>query len=366
MRIEDGVLDLAPEDGARAVVRGLLAEAASAARAFAGGAGEERLHDLRVAVRRLRSALRTFGPWLGAAGRRRHLRRLRRIARSTSAARDAEVQLAWLAGRRAELSAPSHRPGHAAAVAWFEARRDAGPPARLARRLRRAARKVRRRLDRPRGRPREVPAPRGETFAAALAGLVTAHVAALADRIAVVRDAADVEAAHRARIQAKRLRYLLEPLRGAPRADASEVVRALRALQDLLGDLHDAHVLAAALGDVLAEVTASRARRVHAGLLSPAGGGVRAGLRGSPRPGLLALVRLVRERRDTRFLALERAWRGGDVEALATRARALAEALRGAPPPAGAVAPVPARARRRPTRRPRRGSAGGGRPSRAP
>jgi CHAD domain-containing protein len=368
MRIEDAALELAPADGARRVVGGLLDEAVGAARALAAGTGEEPLHDFRVAVRRLRGALRAFRPWLRPALRREHERRLKRIARSTGGARDAEVQLAWLAARRAEVSSPSHLPGHAAAVARFEALRDAAPaPAKVARRLRRAARKVRRGLDGSAAGREDGAAARAEgTFAAALAGLVTEQVAALADRIAEIRDAADVEAAHRARIQAKRLRDLVGPLRGSRRADASEVARALKRLQDLLGDLHDAHVLAAELGDALADAAASRARRVHAALLSTGPRRLRDGLRESPRPGLLALLRLVRARRDAVFAALEAAWRAGAVETLAAQARVLAEALAGQPPAPGAVARPAARARPRPTRSPRRGSSGGGRPSRAP
>jgi CHAD domain-containing protein len=368
MRLDDDALDLAAEEGARVVVRGLLAEAVDAAHVLAAGAGHEPLHDFRVAVRRLRSALGTFGPWLGEAARRRDGRRLKRIARATGDARDAEVQLAWLAAHRAEVSAPAHLPGQVAAVAWFEARRGAGPPPeKLARRLRRAARKLRRRLDRAdAARDAGSAAPRA-TFAAALAALATEHAGVLADRIAAIGDATDVEGAHRARIQGKRLRYLLEPLRGSRRADATEAVRALKQLQDLLGELHDAHVLAAELGDALADAAAARARRVHAAVLSttasaplangghgrPGRGGAaaREALRESARPGLLALLRLVRERRDALHVDLRRAFRDGTVEALAAAIRGLGRALdRGAPdraPRGAGGSPGPLRARPR-------------------
>lgn len=361
MRIDDRVLELPVEDGARILVRGLLAEAVDAAGALAGGADAgEALHDFRVAVRRLRSALRAYRPWLGEATRRPERRALKRLARATGAARDAEVQLGWLEARRGEVWSPARRPGHEAAVAWFEARRrDAPDPARTARRFRRLGRKLRRRLRGGRTRRRADAEPLGP----ALAGLVLAQVAELSGRLAAVRDAADVEGAHRARIAAKRLRYLLEPLRGSARADASAVVGELKALQDVLGDLHDAHLLAAALGDALAEAAAARARRVHAAALATGDrDALRAGLRGSPRPGLLALVRLVAARRDARYAGLVRAWREGAPEALAARVRTLAGALA---PGAAAAGDGAAPARPAPTR-PRRGSAGDGRPSRGP
>lgn len=344
MRLEDHALALPPGAGARRVVLALLAEAEAAAEDLAAGRGDEPLHDFRVALRRLRSALRTYRPWLGKAVRRRDLRRLKRIARSTGTARDAEVQLVWLAERRAEVTSPRHLPGHAAAVAFFDARRDAGPkPAKVARRLRRVARKLERRL--ARGGAGGAGAADGARFGPVLGQLVLAQVATLAERVAAIRDAADVEGAHRARIEGKRLRYLLEPMRGSRRADASALVAGLKRLQDLLGELHDAHVLGAELGDALAAASAERGRGVHRAVLSGATGAVRGALRQSPRPGLLALVRIVRERRDGLFAAVEAAFRGGEIEALAAGARGVAGALEGEARTRGARVRVAARRR---------------------
>ncbi len=87
-------MDRSAEEGARVVALGLLAEAGGAAEALASGAGDEPLHDFRVALRRLRSALRTFRPWLEDSVRPRQEKRLKKIARSTNEERDAEVQLA--------------------------------------------------------------------------------------------------------------------------------------------------------------------------------------------------------------------------------------------------------------------------------
>jgi hypothetical protein len=54
---------------------------------------------------------------------------------------------------------------------------------------------------------------------------------------------------HRARIAAKRLRYLLEPL--ADELDAGESVECLKRFQDILGELHDSHVFSGELQDLL-------------------------------------------------------------------------------------------------------------------
>src|SRR5256712_6260613 len=68
----------------------------------------EALHDFRVALRRLRTVLRSFRPELGDAVAKKLQRRLRDVTRATSAGRDAEVQLAWVRSHRPE---PGRRSG---------------------------------------------------------------------------------------------------------------------------------------------------------------------------------------------------------------------------------------------------------------
>ncbi|HEX9050038.1 MAG TPA: CHAD domain-containing protein [Anaeromyxobacter sp.] len=328
MRIEDRVMDLSAEEGARVVALGLIAEASEAAEALAAGAGEEPLHDFRVAVRRLRSALRTYRPWLEEGLRPKHEKRLKKIARSTNAARDAEVQLAWLAGKREVFRSERKRAGWEFLVARYEARTHRGPDAaRVGARLQRVAGKLQRRLSTYERRvDGAVPA---ASFGGVLASLVADQAAALAGRIQGIRDASDREGVHRARIEGKRLRYLLEPLRGYGPADAKGAVAHLKRLQDVLGDLHDAHVLAAELEEAIVEAAAERARRIHAAAYAHATGAasMRSALRRSPRAGLVALVALVRERRDALFADLEREWRAGGLDALLSEVRGLAAAL---------------------------------------
>jgi len=55
----------------------------------------EALHDFRVALRRLRSVLRAYAPWYDPVPKNLN-KRLRRLARATNMARDAEVQIEWL------------------------------------------------------------------------------------------------------------------------------------------------------------------------------------------------------------------------------------------------------------------------------
>lgn len=307
---------------------GLLGEASEAAEALAAGAGDEPLHDFRVAVRRLRSALRTYRPWLEGGVRRRHEKRLRKIARSTNEARDAEVQLAWLATKHDALASARHRAGWDAVVARYQGRLHGGPDAaRVVERFRLAADALRRRLGTYERRV-EPHGDAGPGFGGVLASLVADQVRSLDERMAAIRDAADQEGVHRARIEGKRLRYLLEPLRGHRGADASEAIGHLKRLQDVLGELHDAHVLSVELREALADAAAERARQLHAAYALGAGDAAARRRSGSsPRLGLLALVRLVRERNDALYADLEREWRGDGRSALASEVRAIATAL---------------------------------------
>jgi CHAD domain-containing protein/CYTH domain-containing protein len=325
MRIDDRTLDLSPEEGARVLLLGLLAEATEASRALAAGEGDEPLHDFRVAVRRLRSAIRAYRRWVEDSVQPRREKKLKKIARSTNEARDAEVQLAWLATKRDELLARG-RAGYDAVIHRLEARAHTSPDAaRVAERFGRTAEKLRRKL----GTYEQTVAPGGEAgpiFGALLASLIGDEVDALTERMAAIGGPADQEGVHQARIEGKRLRYLLEPLKGLRTADAAEVIGHLKRLQDLLGELHDAHVLARELRDALAESAAGRAHLLHDAVFARGSSG-REPLPASPRAGILALVRLVRDRRDGLYADLERDWRSAGMETLAAEAHAVAAAL---------------------------------------
>lgn len=308
MRIGPELADRPAADGAARLARALLAEADRAAsRLGAGGDDPEALHDFRVALRRLRTVLRAFRPALGGAVKRRHVRRLGALARATGAARDADVQAAWIAAQRPRL-APAERAGADRLAASLRPRPgvDGAPHPEVLAGYRELRRKLRARLARL---EREGRGERAVALGPALAALLRPRRAALLEPLAALPDARDVEAAHAARIEGKRLRYLLEPLRGTRGADARPAVARLKRLQDLLGELHDAHVLEALLGT--------------AGARRGAGGD-----RG--RAGIAALARLAAERRDARFAELAAARRAGELEALSCEVEAVAAGLEAA------------------------------------
>ncbi len=278
MRLDPELLDGTAAAGARVLALGRFADAEEAAARLGDPADLEALHDFRVAVRRLRSTLRLLEPALEGALTGKQLRRLSRLARRTGPARDAEVLIAWLGEARGRLGAP-----YRGALDWLldrlerrraEAAREVLEEALP--RFRRLAPRLARRLS---ARP-AVGAGAPTTLAALLAATLRAQARALREALAGVIGGEDARGLHQARIEAKRLRYLLEPLRTLPGADATGAVGALKELQELLGTWHDRHQARETLAGALVEAAADRARRGRA-----AGSG-------DLRPGLLAIDQL--------------------------------------------------------------------------
>jgi len=68
----------------------------------------------------------------------------------------------------------------------------------------------------------------------------------LREQLSQIHSADDEDEAHRARIAAKRLRYVFEPVARSV-VDGRAIIDTFRSLQDSLGDLHDVHVFSAEL-----------------------------------------------------------------------------------------------------------------------
>lgn len=278
MRLDPELLDGPAAAGARVLALGRLADAEEAAARLGDPADAEALHDFRVAIRRLRSTLRSLEPALHGALAEKQLRRLAKVARRTGPARDAEVLIAWLGEARGRLGAP-----YRGALDWLldrvERRRAEAARQVVEKawpRFRRLAPRLARRLS---ARPAAA-AGAPSSLAALMAASIRAQARALRDALAGVVGGEDASGLHQSRIEAKRLRYLLEPLRAITGADATETVGVLKGLQDLLGTWHDRHQAREVLAGSLVEAAADRARR-----------GRGAGS-GDLRPGLLAIDQL--------------------------------------------------------------------------
>jgi CHAD domain-containing protein len=216
----------------------------------AAGGNPEHLHQLRVGVRRLRSTLRAFRPLLRRKESRRMEKRLRTVLRAFGDARDWDVF--EQAFGRAKLPRGAREQADAA-------RRRGGAMARSAT-LRFLPDEV---LAWARSRPWRKTANPGETIAAFGArGLERAYGR-------LVRSASDVDwrdapRRHRVRILVKRLRYGCDCFAAAwPESDTKRFAKALRGLQQILGDLNDVAVQR----ELLEDIALSGARKPGARLL---------------------------------------------------------------------------------------------------
>src|SRR4029453_2542274 len=93
------LLEQPVERAAREIALRLLAQAEKERRRLDDEADAEALHDFRVAVRRLRSWLRTFKEPLRGSVSGKHRDVLRAVAHATNGGRDAEVHIEWLRER---------------------------------------------------------------------------------------------------------------------------------------------------------------------------------------------------------------------------------------------------------------------------
>ena len=328
MTIPADLLTRPAEEAARRLALVQLERASEARTQLVEGDRDEALHDFRVALRRLRSLLRSHRTSFAVEFPKKELRRIAALARDTNPGRDAEVQLAWLVTLSDELK-PAERAGHRVLLRELEQRRDesyrkvereivrdfAGLAESLGARL--AAYRIAIDLERPAHPP---------SFAAATREALDKGAAELFAKLAAIHTAADESEGHEARIAAKRLRYLAEPV--SPWIVAAErPIAVLKQLQDLLGELHDGQLLAAQVGQALADFESQRAQRLIAATLEASGSaaGAAAPARRRERAGLIAVARRLGARRNELFASLEREWLGENAAARSALVASLAE-----------------------------------------
>ncbi len=216
------------------------------------------LHDFRVALRRLRTWLRAYGKQAGV-GNKFQLR-LKDLSRVTNRARDAEVGLGWLNLQRATLS-ERQLPGlnwMASQLEEEKAHANKYIQSHISAEWSSLEGKLCKRLARG-------DASDQEGFSLIAHQQLLIFINRLAMRIGKVQSLADVSAAHRVRISTKHLRYLVEPLcHELP--DAIHAVNQLTAMQDRLGELHDASILLYRLIDAT-ETAAMEDAKTHLSLI---------------------------------------------------------------------------------------------------
>ena len=225
----------------------------------AKGEDIEALHDMRVATRRMRAALKIFEPYFDEDALRPFARNLRRTGRALGQVRDLDVLLDKLQRYTASLPEAERAGLERLRLAW-EAQRAAARRAMLAFLESNRYRQFKRDFEaflttadagaRPlvRNQPQRV---------------LVCHVAASTvwldfESIRAyewVLDRPSLEMLHQLRIEIKGLRYLLEYLREVLGHEVAPVIAELVQTQDLLGDLHDADVAVHLLSDFLTQQT---------------------------------------------------------------------------------------------------------------
>ena len=243
-RLPPDLLTRSSRESSRILALSYLDEISLAGQRIGDGENTEALHDFRVGLRRLRSALSAYREPLEDSVTGKMRRQIRRLARATNAGRDTEVQLDWVRPRAA-LLAPDEAPGYYWLLGRLYERKDGTHARDLADATSRFAalcEKFRRvlgtlRIELANGRTHHTP-----TFGEATGGLIRLQVARVQEELGRIRDAADIEQVHGTRIALKRLRYLIEPVARHNRR-ARALVRRFKQAQDLLGEHHDLHVL---------------------------------------------------------------------------------------------------------------------------
>jgi CHAD domain-containing protein len=265
----------------------------------------EALHDFRVSVRRLRSLLRAYRPWMGRSASKKLRRRLGDLGRQTNAGRDAEAQIAWLEAHRDSLQR-RERAGLNGVLRRLRKMRGKGYRRTLGR-VRKEFEKVEELL---RSRLASEVARDSVPFVQAFGELLERHATDLQEKLSEVRSVEDEAEAHSARISAKRLRYLIEPVIDEL-ADGRSRIKRLRKLQDILGELNDLRVLMATLKASLDEVAPEKFSRLQALAVEGRTEEYESeGLR-DECVGILALATLVHARRDVLFAELQSEWLDG-------------------------------------------------------
>ena len=317
------------EAGARLVSLRQLDEAHAACARLVDPSDGEAVHDLRVALRRLRSTLCAYRAFLDADSTGDALLRVGRIASQIGATRDAQVALDWLRAEREEM-----RPARSAVMTPLVESLEAQVRAQhacqsdgVATDFARIERELRVSLETYRARVSPAGDLRPPSLAAVASNALQTTAAELESALARVTGPDDVAAEHEARIVAKRLRYLLEPVRRLTR-DGPALLEDLKLLQDLIGNRHDRDVLGAILRAALEQAAIANAGALAAAIRARDPRAERHLRRRTLENLLLELLQRSREQADALFAELAADWLGEKSAVFFGRVAEFAGALR--------------------------------------
>ncbi len=215
----------------------------------------EAVHRMRVATRRLRSALPVFGPFLAPRRFETWRKRIRGITRALGAARDADVQIEHLAQLVSSLT-PPERAGVRRLLLRIRQRRRAmqADVNEALRQFEKSSLVVDMSQKLP---PYEIYRSQLNLQSPALLSTAAQHIQAnLAEFLAFepyVSQPECVSELHAMRIAAKQLRYTIEFFAPLYADELKSMLKILRSCQDALGAIHDADVWVATLPEFIEE-----------------------------------------------------------------------------------------------------------------
>lgn len=202
----------------------------------------ELVHDMRVASRRLREALRLLAPAYRGRDLHEWRQRVRAITRALGPVRDADVFVDALASLRDGLSVDGQRA--AAFLAGYTLGQRSRDLARLSDSLpEMGLSRHRERFEATVVHVRSGAAP-GRPLSSLAREAVGARVRDVSEAQSRAVSAGGMTEHHDLRIAYKRLRYAVEVFAPCYGDRLGSALDALRAFQDVLGDLHDTHVFA--------------------------------------------------------------------------------------------------------------------------
>ncbi len=220
------------------------------------GDPDKGIHDLRVAVKRFREALRLFRAVLRKKTFRRHREWIEDLNDALGEVRDRDVALGQL---RMLTAGPAEPPGSVARLrARLEAERLASAGALAAMLDRLQLEGVPAQLAASIDSLEQHAAPGQQTYDFARERL-RERLLGVRARWAAARLEATPESLHRVRIGNKRLRYAIEPFSHMLGKEVRRLYRSASRFHDVLGDLHDADSMAVMLETSMAG--ASKAER---------------------------------------------------------------------------------------------------------
>ncbi|MFA6318318.1 MAG: CHAD domain-containing protein [Elusimicrobiota bacterium] len=352
-RLPRGLPEKPAGQGASLLALHHLNASSAAARRLAAAEDSEALHDFRVGLRRLRVHLKAYAGCFSDLVRRRTVKAVRRLARDTNSARDAEVLEGILKGWEKTLK-PSHKAGFDALLA----RALKGRPKDERHFIITACadfNAVEEELRQKLSGQASIPS-KGRIFGSLSAALLREAARTLSGDLARIESPADDAAIHEARIAGKHLRYLLEPFQSRSFPCRKAVAR-LKKLQDDLGEMHDLNICLKACRRCAKKSAAGWSVKLVEAASDRSGkpGRPPADSDDNPVPGLVQLASLAGQDRAEAFKRFTTRWDAPRAAVFFHEVESVAESLssrkrRKAVPPAGpdtAAAPAEASPARR-------------------